>query len=77
MYLFCRNEFLAVRNSDGGFYVCQSMQNIYRKSPKIKIRWLSQEKASATPTPAAEGDKADDKQEEGDVYSPDFYDFTG
>lgn len=56
-----RNEFLAVRNSEGGFYVCQTMQNIYKSSPKIRIRWLSQDK----------NDKS------GEIYKPDFYDQTG
>lgn len=35
---------MAVRNSEGGFYVCQAMQNIYKSSPRIRIRWLSQDK---------------------------------
>lgn len=56
-----RNEFLAVRNQEGSFYVCQAMQNIYKSSPRIKIRWLSQDK----------GDK------NGEIYAPDFYDQTG
>lgn len=56
-----RNEFLAVRNSEGGFYLCQAVQNIYKTSSKIKIRWLSQT-------------KSDDKGEE---YTPDFYDLIG
>lgn len=37
-----RNEFLAVRNEDGGFYLCQAMQNIHRASRRIRIRWLTQ-----------------------------------
>lgn len=57
---FYKNEFLAVRNAEGGFYLCQAVQNIYKSSSKIKIRWLSQEK--------------DDKT--GEVYTPDFYDLT-
>lgn len=56
---FCRNEFLAVRNTEGSFYVCQAMQNIYKSSKRIRIRWLSQEK------------------DNGEIYSPDFYDHTG
>lgn len=55
-----RNEFLAVRNSEGSFYICQAVQNIYKSSPKIKIRWLSQDK----------NDKS------GEIYTPDFYDNT-
>lgn len=38
-----RNEFLAVRNADGGFYLCQAMHNVYKSSPKIRIRWLSED----------------------------------
>lgn len=57
-----RNEFLAVRNAEGSFYICQAMQNIYKSSPRIRIRWLSQEKKDNKPT---------------DVYIPDFYDATG
>ncbi|KAL1139182.1 hypothetical protein AAG570_009241 [Ranatra chinensis] len=42
LIVFYRNEFLAVRNAEGSFYVCQAMQNIYKSSAKIRIRWLSQ-----------------------------------
>ncbi|XP_014282016.1 uncharacterized protein [Halyomorpha halys] len=42
LIVFYRNEFLAVRNAEGGFYVCQAMQNVYKSSSKIRIRWLSQ-----------------------------------
>lgn len=41
-----RNEFLAVRNAEGSFYVCQAMQNIYKSSRRIRIRWLSQDKTN-------------------------------
>lgn len=58
-FLFFRNEFLAVRNAEGSFYVCQAMQNIYKSSRRIRIRWLSQDKNN------------------GEIYSPDFYDFIG
>jgi hypothetical protein len=60
---FCpRNEHLAVRNPDGGFYVCQALQNIYKQSRKVRIRWLS----------------LDTKDNPGqDIYSPDFTDVTG
>lgn len=51
-----------MRNADGGFYVCQAIQNVYRTTRKIKIRWLSQDKA-ADPS--------------GEIYKPDFYDITG
>lgn len=42
--LFYKNEFLAVRNAEEGFYVCQTTHNVYKSSSKIRIRWLSQEK---------------------------------
>lgn len=61
LIVFYKNEYLAVRNAEGGFYVCQSVQNVYRTTRKIKIRWLSQDK-SADPT--------------GETYKPDFYDIT-
>lgn len=38
---FYKNEFLAVRNPEGSFYICQAFQNIYRSSSKIKIRWFT------------------------------------
>lgn len=62
LVIFYKNEFLAVRNSEGSFYVCQAVQNVYKSSHKIKIRWLSQK----------DGEKSTD----GTVYSPDFYDTT-
>lgn len=43
LIVFYRNEFLAVRNAEGGFYVCQAMQNVYKSSSRIRIRWLSQQ----------------------------------
>ncbi|XP_063974050.1 uncharacterized protein LOC135160879 isoform X2 [Diachasmimorpha longicaudata] len=58
LIVFYKNEFLAVRNAEGSFYVCQAMQNIYKSSRRIRIRWLSQDKNN------------------GEIYSPDFYDFT-
>lgn len=61
LIVFYKNEFLAVRNAEGSFYICQAMQNIYRSSPRIRIRWLSQEKKDNKST---------------DVYIPDFYDAT-
>ncbi|KAK6631728.1 hypothetical protein RUM43_013792 [Polyplax serrata] len=62
LIVFYRNEFLAVRNAEGGFYLCQTLQNVFRTSHRIRIRWLSQEKEKAT--------------EDGDIYTPDFYDLT-
>ncbi|XP_012530121.1 uncharacterized protein LOC105833160 isoform X2 [Monomorium pharaonis] len=44
LILFYKNEFLAVRNAEGSFFVCQAMQNIYKSSRRIRIRWLSQDK---------------------------------
>ncbi|PSN40907.1 hypothetical protein C0J52_12457 [Blattella germanica] len=61
LIVFYKNEFLAVRNAEGSFYICQAMQNIYKSSPRIRIRWLSQEKKDNKLT---------------DVYIPDFYDAT-
>ncbi|KAJ0183497.1 hypothetical protein K1T71_001473 [Dendrolimus kikuchii] len=61
LIVFYKNEYLAVRNAEGGFYVCQTTQNVYRTTRKIKIRWLSQDK-SLDPS--------------GEVYKPDFYDVT-
>lgn len=42
--LFYKNEYLAVRNAEGTFFICQTLQNVFRTSPKIRIRWLSEEK---------------------------------
>ncbi|XP_063362467.1 proteoglycan 4-like isoform X1 [Cydia amplana] len=61
LIVFYKNEYLAVRNAEGGFYVCQATQNVYRTTRKIKIRWLSQDK-TADPS--------------GETYKPDFYDVT-
>ncbi|CAH2047570.1 unnamed protein product, partial [Iphiclides podalirius] len=60
LIVFYKNEYLAVRNAEGGFYVCQAVQNVYRSTRKIKIRWLSQDKADPS----------------GETYVPDFYDVT-
>lgn len=40
--VFFRGEHLAVRNTDGGFFICQAIQNIFKTSKKIKIQWLSE-----------------------------------
>ncbi|XP_066138380.1 nucleolar protein dao-5-like isoform X2 [Euwallacea fornicatus] len=58
LIVFYKNEFLAVRNAEGGFYLCQAIQNIYKSSSKIRIRWLSQT----------------ENREKGEIYTPDFYD---
>ncbi|XP_066589723.1 kinesin-related protein 8-like [Prorops nasuta] len=44
LIVFYKNEFLAVRNAEGSFFVCQAMQNVYKSSRRIRIRWLSQDK---------------------------------
>lgn len=43
-----RHEFLAVRNAEGGFFLCQAIQNVYKSSPRIRIRWLSEQKENQT-----------------------------
>lgn len=35
---------MAVRNAEGSFFLCRTLQNVYKTSPKIRIRWLSEEK---------------------------------
>ncbi|CAB3359605.1 Hypothetical predicted protein [Cloeon dipterum] len=45
LVVFFKNEFLGVRNAEGSFYVCQATHNITKKSHKIRIRWLSQDKS--------------------------------
>lgn len=47
LILFYKNEFVAVRNSEDGFFLCQILQNVYKSSPKIRIRWLSETKAKS------------------------------
>lgn len=32
-----------MRNDEGGFFLCQANQNVYKSSPRIRIRWLSEE----------------------------------
>lgn len=34
-----------MRNADGGFFLCQTMYNVYKSSPKLRIRWLSEDAA--------------------------------
>ena len=58
---------MAVRNADGGFFLCVSMQNVYKKSPsvaskKVTIQWLSE---------------APDNNPHKDIYVPEYYDKTG
>lgn len=33
-----------MRNDAAGFFLCQAIQNVYKSSPRIRIRWLSEEK---------------------------------
>ncbi|XP_037939675.1 putative mediator of RNA polymerase II transcription subunit 26 [Teleopsis dalmanni] len=48
LILFYKNEYMAVRNAEGTFYLCQTMQNVYRSSPRISIRWLSEDNKDET-----------------------------
>lgn len=47
LIVFYKNEYMAVRNAEGTFYLCQTMQNVYRTSPRISIRWLSEDEKDA------------------------------
>ncbi len=53
---------MAVRNADGGFYLCQSQQNIYRTSKKIRIQWL--------------GEAPKESSDAETLYAPEYYDRT-
>lgn len=53
-----------MRNGEGGFYLCQTMHNVYKSSPKIKIRWLNEKN---------EGKLSENG---GRIYNLDFYDQT-
>jgi hypothetical protein len=71
---FFRGEHMAVRNAEGGFYLCLAMQNVYKtgarntlakgnaQSKKITIQWL--------------GLAPEDNQNK-DIYVPEYYDKTG
>ncbi|XP_055713380.1 titin-like isoform X2 [Phlebotomus papatasi] len=48
LVLFYKSEFMAVRNAEGGFFLCQAQHNVYKSSPRIRIQWLSEEKANST-----------------------------
>lgn len=56
---------MAVRNSDGGFFLCQAMQNVYKSSPKIHIRWLDERNEGAA-----------DASSEARTYDVAFFDTT-
>ena len=62
LYLYFRGEHLGVRNAEGSFYLCQTLQQIYKHSKKIRIQWLS-EKPESNPKK--------------DIYIPEYYDQTG
>lgn len=47
LIVFYKNEYMAVRNAEGTFYLCQTMQNVYRTSPRISIRWLSEDPSNS------------------------------
>ena len=51
-----------MRNAEGSFYLCQTLQQIYKTSKKIRIQWLS-EKPESNPKK--------------DIYIPEYYDRTG
>jgi hypothetical protein len=57
-----RNEYLAVRNADGSFYLCQAHQNIYRTSKKISIQWF--------------GEAPKEENPDGALFAPEYYDKT-
>lgn len=42
--VFERNDFLAVRNETNEFFVCRTVQNVYKNSRKFKIQWFNNEK---------------------------------
>jgi len=64
--VFFKDEYLAVRNDEGSFYLCKAMQNIYIGSRNITIQWLSNEEHII---PLKDNPKRD-------IYAPDFYDKT-
>lgn len=43
LFVFYRNVFLAVRNTDNGFFLCQSTHNVQKTSTSVRIRWLSED----------------------------------
>jgi len=42
--LYKKGAFLAVRGAEGTFYLCRAAQNIYSKSRRLKIQWLTLDK---------------------------------
>eukprot|EP00095_Tigriopus_kingsejongensis_P003980 maker-scaffold141_size315519-snap-gene-0.12 protein:Tk03980 transcript:maker-scaffold141_size315519-snap-gene-0.12-mRNA-1 annotation:"glutamic acid-rich protein" len=59
--VFFKGEHLAVRNAEGSFFICQTMQNIYKTSKKITIQWLGE---------------VSDNNPKLDVYAAEYYDKT-
>ncbi|BFZ11859.1 hypothetical protein BsWGS_14898 [Bradybaena similaris] len=39
--LYKKGAFLAVRGAEGSFYLCRAAQNIYSKSKRLRIQWLT------------------------------------
>nr|CAH0100705.1 unnamed protein product [Daphnia galeata] len=78
LVVFFKGEFLAVRNAEGGFYICQATQNICRGGHKIRIRWLSQEDPKNPKKKAKNAVTTETAKDESgfDIYTPDFYDNT-
>lgn len=66
-----RGEFLAVRNADSGFFLCQTLHNVYKSSPRIRIRWLSELAATGGDGVVVGSSAAADV-----MYEVDFYDHT-
>lgn len=64
--VFFKDEYLAVRNDEGSFFLCKAMQNIYLGSRNITIQWLSNEDPLV---PAKDNP-------DGDIFAHDFYDKT-
>lgn len=64
--VFFKDEYMAVRNAEGSFYICKAMQNIFLGSKNIKIQWLSNEDPIV---PAKDNP-------DGDIFAHDFYDKT-
>lgn len=40
------DEFIAVRNDEGSFYLCECHHNIYKTSKKCRVRWLNKNENS-------------------------------
>ncbi|KAK3738943.1 hypothetical protein RRG08_006510 [Elysia crispata] len=41
--LYKKGAFLAVRGAEGSFYLCRTAQNVYSKSRRLRIQWLSED----------------------------------